>query len=303
MNNTPFVRYKHYTDEAASRPLIASLAARHFSGAQQGLGAADMSSHHADLPRGGWGLPSRRIGAGPSPLEGVSLRRDSGSAARTHATALLGARRRPGCSRREMKLVALAGRAWRLRDTVRTDRAERLAASEPTESRPWRRGGTNMRPEPMSCRWHWRLADSVDRPRPRLNAVAMAIAITAIAGVFRTALTQPGGLRPVMARGYALFVENGKLVFLVRTAGEVTQVMAPQLTKGAHTAVARLGRGGALSLALDGKPAASGQAPSLIATMPVDGLEVGSDQAGLVGPYSTDNQFRGRIESVRIVLD
>ena len=105
------------------------------------------------------------------------------------------------------------------------------------------------------------------------------------------------------ARGYALFVENGKLVFLVRTAGGVTQVSTPQSMKGAHTAVARLDRGGGLSLTLDGAPAASGKAPSLIAAMPVDGLEVGSDQAGLVGPYSTDNRFRGAIESVRIVLD
>ena len=37
--------------------------------------------------------------------------------------------------------------------------------------------------------------------------------------------------------------------------------------------------------------------------MPVDGLEVGSDQAGLVGPYPADNQFHGTIESVRIDLD
>ena len=105
------------------------------------------------------------------------------------------------------------------------------------------------------------------------------------------------------ARGYALFVEDGKLVFLVRAAGQATRVATRETVKGAHTAVARFDRSGTLSLALDGRPAVSGQAPGLIEPMPVDGLEVGSDQAGQVGPYPADNQFHGTIESVCIDLD
>jgi hypothetical protein len=48
--------------------------------------------------------------------------------------------------------------------------------------------------------------------------------------------------------------------------------------------------------------AASGKAPGLLTTMPTDGLEVGSDEGGLVGPYPAANQFSGAIESVIIEL-
>jgi hypothetical protein len=37
--------------------------------------------------------------------------------------------------------------------------------------------------------------------------------------------------------------------------------------------------------------------------MPIDGLDVGSDQGGLVGPYPADNRFDGTIESVLIELE
>jgi hypothetical protein len=36
--------------------------------------------------------------------------------------------------------------------------------------------------------------------------------------------------------------------------------------------------------------------------MPVDGLDVGQDAGGLVGPYGEENGFGGSIESVHIQL-
>jgi arylsulfatase len=105
------------------------------------------------------------------------------------------------------------------------------------------------------------------------------------------------------AMGYTLFLDKGKLTFLVRIHDDTTSIAGPEPVTGAHAAVARLQRGGQMSLLVDGKTVAQGKAPGLIPSMPVDGLDVGSDTAGCVGPYSKDNQFGGTIDSVVIDLD
>jgi len=105
------------------------------------------------------------------------------------------------------------------------------------------------------------------------------------------------------ARGYALFLKDGKPSFAVRAADHLTSIAARESVTGRHTVVARLHRTGVMTLTLDGQPVAEGKAPRLIETMPVDGLDVGSDREGLVGSYPTENQFQGTIESVCVELD
>jgi hypothetical protein len=58
-----------------------------------------------------------------------------------------------------------------------------------------------------------------------------------------------------------------------------------------------------LTLALDDQPAVSARAAGLLQQMPADGLDVGEDAGGLVGPYQEGNNFGGVIESVHIKLD
>src|SRR5207245_1712607 len=107
-----------------------------------------------------------------------------------------------------------------------------------------------------------------------------------------------------VARGYALFLQDGKLTFLLRSAeGVATGIASSENVSGAHTAMARVETDGKLKLTLDDKTVAAGKAPGLIKTMPVDGLDVGSDAGGLVGPYSQDNNFHGAIDSILIELD
>jgi hypothetical protein len=72
---------------------------------------------------------------------------------------------------------------------------------------------------------------------------------------------------------------------------------------GAHTAIAKVEADGKMNLTLGDKIVATAKAPGLIKTMPVDGLEVGSDAAGQVGPYSEENNFHGEIDSVHVQLD
>ena len=105
------------------------------------------------------------------------------------------------------------------------------------------------------------------------------------------------------ARGYALFMADGKLTFLVRTGEGVGSVTAPAAITGAHTAAARLDPKGTLTLAIDDRPATTATASGPITAMPADGLDVGCDTAGAVGPYQSPNKFAGNIESIVIELD
>jgi len=58
-----------------------------------------------------------------------------------------------------------------------------------------------------------------------------------------------------------------------------------------------------LTLRLDDAAPVTASAPGLLQQMPVDGLDVGEDAGGLVGSYSDDNSFSGRIEWVKIKLE
>jgi len=106
------------------------------------------------------------------------------------------------------------------------------------------------------------------------------------------------------SRGYTLFLKDGRLTFLVRTSSDIaTSIATPETITGSHTALAQFESDGKLTLKLDEQTVGSTKAPGLISAMPVDGLEVGSDAAGQVGPYASDNKFQGSINSVVVELN
>jgi arylsulfatase len=72
---------------------------------------------------------------------------------------------------------------------------------------------------------------------------------------------------------------------------------------GAHTATARLDSAGSLTLQLDDQPAFTATRQGSITAQPADGLDVGSDEGGAVGPYTTPNKFTGTIKAITIELD
>ncbi len=119
--------------------------------------------------------------------------------------------------------------------------------------------------------------------------------------------TKPGGVivaQGGVALGYSLFLDaNGKLNFLVRVDHKAASVVSPQPLIGAHRVVARLSADRSLTLSVDGRVVAQGQAPKLPDAQPVDGLSVGSDADGAVGPYDAPFLFQGSIESVVIDLE
>jgi len=105
------------------------------------------------------------------------------------------------------------------------------------------------------------------------------------------------------AHGFALFVKKGELFFALRRGNALTTTPRLALNAGLHIATATVAKGGSLTLRVDEAVPASVNAPGLLQQMPADGLDVGEDAGGLVGPYPEDNSFGGRIDWVRIKLE
>jgi len=330
LNNTPFVRYKHYTDEGGiATPLIVHWPngiprARNGKLEPQPGHVIDIMPTCLDVA--GAEYPPAFNGKPLTPLQGVSLR-----------PAFAGqplARPQPIFWEHEgnraildgqWKLVALSDQPWRLYDVIK-DRTEQrdLAAAEPERARAlaakwdayaaranvlplggWKAPETGKRARaegPLSKETRFELKAGAHLDRAEAPAIAgRGFAITAkfdAQGTNGVIIAQGGA-----TRGYALFLDQGKLTFSVRVATTPVSIATAQNVAGPHTAVARLEHDGKLTLILDDQTVATGQAPGPIKLMPTDGLDVGSDRGGLVGPYSENNQFRGVIDSVLIHLD
>ena len=319
LNNTPFVRYKHYTDEGGiATPLIV-----HWP---QGIPKA--SNGHLETQPGhlidimatcvdvsGAVYPKEFHGKPITPMEGVSLRPAFGG--RTLA------RKQPIFWEHEgnravrdgaWKLVAVYGQPWRLYDmvTARTEQHD-LAASDPARVKAmaaeWEQWAARADVLPMmpeagtqSRETHFALKGGEHLSRSHSPAVAGR-------GFTLTAAFDAAGPNGVLAAqggsavGYTLFLQSGKLTFLLHEADRTTRIATAQTVTGAHTVTARLGPTGTMSLSLDGRPAVTGKAPGLLTQMPIDGLDVGSDQGSPVGPYGAANAFPGTVQSVTVELE
>ena len=139
----------------------------------------------------------------------------------------------------------------------------------------------------------------------RLQAPAVAKHGIRILAKFNA--TKPGGVIVAQggaAEGYTLFLDKeGKLNFLVRIDRATHRVVSPQPVTGAHDVIARMGADLSLTLSIDGNVVAQGQVPKLLESQPVDGLSVGKDSDGAVGPYNSPFPFTGSIESVKVDLE
>lgn len=329
LNNTPFVRYKHYTDEGGiATPLIAHWPAGIASGRRGQF--EPQPGHVIDilptcLDVAGADYPKEFKGKKIIPCEGVSLRPafDGNPLGRSQPIFWEHEGNRAVLDV-PWKLVALSGKPWRLYNVV-ADRTEQqdLAATQPERAKAlenkWDAYAARANVLPLGG-WQaperkkgGKKADSFSRENTfnlkkgthleRAQAPAIAGRGLTIAATFDS--RQPKGVLVAQggtAHGYTLFFNEGKLTFLVRAAGQATSIESPMVVTGAHTAVAQLKTDGSLALALDGNQVASGKAAGPITAMPVDGLDVGSDTGGLVGPYGEDNNFNGTIESLVIKL-
>ena len=99
--------------------------------------------------------------------------------------------------------------------------------------------------------------------------------------------------------GYALHLKNGQLVFTVRIDGKATAIFGGAAS-GKFDIAARLQTGGAMTLAVNGKQVAEGDASGLIAKQPQDELTIGEDAKSAVGEYDAPNPLKGRVSNVKV---
>lgn len=197
----------------------------------------------------------------------------------------------------QWKLVALKGGPWELYDFT-TDRTEMqdLAAVQVSTA------------ERLSAAWdEWAKRCYVRRPTaagsssssPRIANKELTISCDVELEKPEGVILAQGGNQ----QGYALWLNEGRVVFSVRINGAVTSVTGGAAPTGRFPVVARLGRGGVMELTVKGGEPVRGKAPGLIPVQPVDELSVGEDAASAVGDYRGPNPLRGRVENVRVMAE
>ena len=116
--------------------------------------------------------------------------------------------------------------------------------------------------------------------------------------------TKPKGViiaRGGPADGFALTIAQGRPSFHIRADGELKKISArTRIVGGWHHVVGVLTENKEMRLYVDGKRAAEGKAPGLLATDPAQSMEIGTDAQTAVGDYKLPNAFTGVIDEVRL---
>ena len=322
-SNTPFREYKHWVHEGGvSTPLIAHWPVsikRHGELEHQPGHLIDVMATCVDLAKANY--PLEYGGQQITPLEGRSLM-PAFQGHEIDREAIYWEHEGNRAIRvGDWKLVA-KGRTggWELYN-IRNDRAEMhdLATAEPTRVRilsaQWQKYAERAHVLPMtpyyrnkntggfSKKKNFRLSadarlaqNEAPMVRDRAFSITIKLATVGTQGV----LVAQGGT----AAGYAAYQKDGKVWFALRRQGEIFSVSGA-LPADANSVVIRLTQKGAVTILTGDRVLASGDVSGLVATMPIDGLQVGRDGAGHVGDYGATDEFPydGEIEQVRIKLE
>jgi arylsulfatase len=327
VSNTPFREYKHWTHEGGiSTPLVAHWPAgirRDRAGRleHQPGHLIDIMATCVDLA--GATYPAEFAGQAIKPREGVSLRPafDGERLARTQPLFWEHESNR-AVREGDWKLVAKEGGPWELYN-IAADRTEShdLAASEPSRAKDlaakwdayaaranvlplgsWRADNGGAGTFSARTRFALKGGDHLDRTEaPAVQGRAFTVKAT-----FEVGESRPDGVIVAQggaAQGFSLFMKASRPHFAVRSGDDVHQIDGPPLSPGEHTVTARIDAGGELTLEVDKLTPADPVPGKLLTRMPADGLDVGRDSAGAVGPYTTPFPYAGSIKAVVIEID
>ncbi|BDI28786.1 hypothetical protein CCAX7_008370 [Capsulimonas corticalis] len=289
-SNTPWRLYKHYTQEGGIRtPMIV-----HWPGGLKTKPGAttDQLGYITDfmptlLTLCGAEYPKERNGVAILPMEGDSLVPAFSGGKLPPRTLCIEHEGNRMVREGDWKLVALAGKPWELYD-LHKDPAEMndLSAGDP------------KRVQTMSAAWEdWAVrCQVIANPSPQIAGQPIDI---------RCDVTPQGADGVILAqggdqRGYALYLQGGKLIFGVREAGKLYTAAVADPPKDKFSLEARLETTGAMTLSINGGPPARGAAPGVIAAQPKDGLSIGEDTQSAVGDYTAPNTLKGKVENVKV---
>lgn len=102
--------------------------------------------------------------------------------------------------------------------------------------------------------------------------------------------------------GYALYLKGGVLNFAVRSGGKLSFVSSKTPLSNAKVVEVNIRKNGQVKLLADGKQVGSGKLEKTLDAMPIDGLQVGRDEGGLVGEYKNEFPYQGGIGNVTIEI-
>ena len=106
------------------------------------------------------------------------------------------------------------------------------------------------------------------------------------------------------AHGWGFSIEDGISKFFVCLNGNVETVTAEEKLEANDSKIfAKLHSSGQVKLHAGKRILGNGKVSSLVREMPVDGLQVGRDEAGTVGEYKDEFAFDGKIKRVRIKIN
>jgi hypothetical protein len=104
------------------------------------------------------------------------------------------------------------------------------------------------------------------------------------------------------SNGYALWIKDGRIHWTVTRNDAATTVSAEdQVPIGQFTITVRQEKSGEVTIALDGRQAAKGNAGGPFLAQPFDGLSIGEDAGSQIREFAT-NKYAGEIGPVQIFL-
>jgi arylsulfatase A-like enzyme len=105
------------------------------------------------------------------------------------------------------------------------------------------------------------------------------------------------------SHGYVLYLKKGILHFAVRSGGKLSLVSSKSVLSNSKVIDVNIRKNGQVKLLGDGEQVGSGKLEKTLSTMPLDGLQVGRDEAGQVGDYKNEFPYQGDIDSVTIEIE
>ena len=322
VSNTPFREYKHYVHEGGvSTPLIAHwpkgiAKSRHGKLVHQPGHLIDVMATCVDLAKAKY--PKTLKGKTIQAMEGVSLVPALSSQNLARKGPIFWEHEGNRAIRDgKWKLVAKENRAWELFD-MSQDRTEMndLATKIPNVAKRlevrWNTWAKRARVLPLGA---WRgKPQKVNRQQLKFSLGPMSDLARSKAPYLpgrsidvRIELTEPGQGVLVAhggtAEGFAVFVANAKkLTLCLRRQGKIQSLTVISKRPLAGQVRATLAKNGEASLFLDDRLLGKKRFSKGLVRMPADGLQVGRDRGGNVGPYKSPNRFSGKIKRVLISL-